>query len=144
MSRREGWGNNTALMLAFASLPMPALAQSRGPAASAEDDAACRRQREAALISGEIVVCAERREDDAYRLRNRDEARSAYAAATRDRGTLRPPDFAPPPCKPSLLSFCPKFGAPPPVLFIDVTALPEAPPGSDAARQGSGESDLRA
>lgn len=87
------------------------------------------------MISGEIVVCAERSDEAEFRIRNRDEARAAYAAATMDRGRVTAPDFAAPPCRPSLLSWCPKLGgAPELVVEVDVAALPPAPPGLDAAR----------
>ena len=87
------------------------------------------------MISGEIVVCARRNEGDEFRVRSRDRAQADYAAATMNSGRGRKPDFAPPPCKPSLLTFCPKFGSPPPrAVEIDFSRLPEAPRGSDAAR----------
>lgn len=51
-------------------------------------------------------------------------------------GGPAPPDFRRPPCVPSLLTVCvPGLGGTPPrPLLIDLSAIPEAPPGSDAAR----------
>jgi hypothetical protein len=84
----------------------------------------------------EIVVCAPR-DPEKHRYPGREQLESVQS--TRD-GIPRAPDLAPrypgvvvargcfiPPCPP------------PPMIFIDVKALPEAPPGSDAAKIASGE-----
>ena len=104
------------------------------------DERACQRKQEAALISGEIVVCGDRSENDRYRLGPPGEARKRYAEETMDRGLGLAPDFKPPPCRPSLLTLCPELGAAGerPVI-VDFDALPEAPEGSDADRIAKGE-----
>ena len=119
------------------------------PEAKPTVDRSCLRKQEAAIISGEIVVCGERdrgRSDDpGY---SRDRAEDRYAARTRNEGTLPTPDvagegiFRGPAtvsgvCVPGVFN-CPK----PPALIIDVTALPKAPPGSDADRIGRGLAPL--
>ena len=109
------------------------------PPPSTED--ACRRQREAATISGEIVVCGSLPRVRDQRITSREEAENRYAAATQGGST---PDVAGPGifrgpatfggiCVKGILN-CPK----PPALFVDVTALPQAPPGSDADRISRG------
>lgn len=106
-------------------------------------EAACARQREAAIVSGEIVVCGGDPAPD-QRLRSRREAQDRYAARTAYRDDPATPDVAGPGifrgpatvsgiCVPGILN-CPK----PPAVFVDVTALPQAPPGSDADRIARG------
>ena len=86
--------------------------------------------------ASEIVVCAPR-EVHEHRYPGREQLESVQS--TYD-GIPRAPDLAPkypgvvvargcfiPPC------------APPPMVFIDVKALPPAPPGSDAAKIATGE-----
>ncbi|WP_375289860.1 hypothetical protein [Qipengyuania sp.] len=133
----------------------PALAQEQiiGPPAERVDilapppqpapvpDRACLRRQESAEISGEIVVCAER-EAAGPALYDRDAARSRYAERTRNAGTIATPDVA----GAGIFRGKPTFALPAPVpaLIIDVTALPEAPPGSDADRIGRGLAPLGA
>ena len=115
------------------------LTVTRPPPASTEE--ACRRQREAATISGEIVVCGSLPRGQDQRITSREEAENRYAAATQGIST---PDVAGPGIFRGPATFgglcvkgvfnCPK----PPALFVDVTALPEAPPGSDADRISRG------
>ena len=84
----------------------------------------------------EIVVCAPR-DPDADRYPGREDLDSVQST---DDGLPRAPDLAPkypgvvvargcfiPPCPP------------PPMVFIDVKALPQAPPGSDADLIAKGE-----
>ena len=105
----------------------------------------CERQEDAAQISREIVVCREIREgtDHSYS-GGGDAAQDRYAEETAFAGDLVPPDVSGPGifkgeptigklCIPGLQK-CP----PPPALIIDVTALPQAPPGSDADRISRG------
>lgn len=110
----------------------------RPPDARQEEE--CRRQREAAIVTGEIVVCGSKGGDD-QRITSREEAQDRYAAATQGGRT---PDVAGPGifrgpatigglCVPGVFN-CPK----PPALIVDVTALPQAPPGSDADRIARG------
>ena len=84
--------------------------------------------------ASEIVVCAPRdREKDRYPGREQLES----VQSTRD-GIPRAPDFAKPSCKGQ--PGCIAFGkVPPPMVFIDVKALPEAPAGSDADLIAKGE-----
>lgn len=106
----------------------------------ARQEEACRRRREAAIITGEIVVCGAGQGED-QRITSREEAQNRYAAATQGRST---PDVAGPGifrgpatvsglCIPGIFN-CPKA----PAVFVDVTALPQAPPGSDADRIARG------
>lgn len=105
-------------------------------------DADCRAEREAAIISGEIVVCGERPQDLEQRLYTDEENASRYARETMNKGAPRAPDvtgefvFKGPATISGLclLAACP----PPPALFIDVAGLPEAPEGSDADRIARG------
>ena len=123
-----------ALAASLSFAPLPARGQPAGSAGEGDDDSQCRRQREAALISGEIVVCAERERQDEFRIRSREQAQSAYAAATMDSGLGRKPDFAPPPCKPGLLTFCPKFGGAPPRVSLWRRGRAGGAPGRRQAR----------
>ncbi len=105
----------------------------------------CARQEDAAQISGEIVVCREIRDGSDHNYSgSRDAAQDRYAEETAFAGDLVPPDVAGPGifrgeptvgslCIPGLQK-CP----PPPALIIDITALPQAPPGSDADRIARG------
>ena len=94
--------------------------------------------RPGANVNGKIVVCADPLKNERERLPMRDQTDSALST---DDGVPRAPDvfgirqnggvtfkgcFLPP---------CP----PPPMYFFDVTALPEAPPGSDADKIAKGE-----
>ena len=98
----------------------------------------CSEEQEAASISGEIVVCRKKRDQQEYGY-DSERAERHYAEETRNKGDPRAPDFTPqypgivvargcfiPPCPP------------PKALLIDIEALPEAPPGSDAARAAQG------
>lgn len=104
----------------------------------------CRRRREAAVISGEIVVCGSRPGDTDPRYSSNEEAANRYAEKTKNQGTLPTPDVAGPGifrgpatvsgiCVPGIFN-CPKA----PAIFVDVRALPQAPPGSDADRIARG------
>ena len=112
------------------------------PMRSTEDE--CARQREAAIVSGEIVVCGTQEVPD-QRITSREEAQRRYAEATQGRGPTQLPElgiFKGPAtvsglCLPGILN-CPK----PPAVFVDVTALPKAPPGSDADRIARGLAPL--
>ena len=92
------------------------------------------------MVSGEIVVCGSPPGQD-QRINSRDEAQNRYAAATKGGST---PDVAGPGIfrGPATVSgICVKgiFNCPkPPAVFVDVTALPKAPPGSDADRIARG------
>ena len=84
----------------------------------------------------DIVVCA-RTDHEAERLPLRDELESARST---DDGLPRAPDLAPRypgavVAQGCFIPPCPKDA----VYYVDVEALPEAPPGSDAALIGTGE-----
>jgi hypothetical protein len=153
MSRRR-----IAALLALLAAPMPAAAQDGATGAPPEridltvtaapsnrsTEEECRRRSDAAVVSGEIVVCGALPSED-QRITSREEAQNRYAAATQGRST---PDVAGPGifrgpatvsgiCIPGLFN-CPK----PPAVFVDVTALPKAPPGSDADRISRGLAPL--
>ena len=112
------------------------------PLRSTEEE--CRRRTESASISGEIVVCATIPRED-QRITSREDSQRRYAEATMGRST---PDVAGPGifrgpatvggiCVPGIFN-CPK----PAAVFVDVTALPKAPPGSDADRISRGLAPL--
>lgn len=104
----------------------------------------CASQREAAIVSGEIVVCGSQ-EVPHQRITSREEAQNRYAEATQGRGPTQLPElgiFKGPAtvsgiCLPGIFN-CPK----PPAVIVDVTALPKAPPGSDADRIARGLAPL--
>lgn len=97
----------------------------------------CRREAE---NSREIVVCADPDKNNRDRLPLRKELDSAQSTRT---GVPRAPDvYGLKPKGIPLITFkgcmippCP----PPPILYIDLKAIPEAPLGSDADRIGKGE-----
>lgn len=147
MSRIVLW---VAPFLAMGGVP---LAAQEAPATSAEEaleaaeesygpprpEPRCRPQQ-----GDEIVVCAADEDQDQFRVRSDREAEDDYARETMDKGDLRPPDVAGPGifrgpatvgglCIPGLQK-CP----PPPAIVVDFSALPEAPPGSDADRIARG------
>lgn len=99
----------------------------------------CERDIEAGIISGEIIVCAARRDPNRYSTVNNDEAEQRYAEETAFRDDPRTPDFILDCHDQGNPAGCISIGkVPPPALIIDVAALPEAPIGSDADRIGRG------
>lgn len=102
----------------------------------------CKRDQEAASISGEIIVCGAGRDDSQYRTLNRDAAQSRYARETAYVNDPQAPDVAGAgifrgPATVGGLCIIPPC-PPPKAVIIDVEALPEAPPGSDADRIARG------
>ena len=98
----------------------------------------CRTDQDAAAISGEIVVCRKATGQE-HRLYDREEAQRRYAERTAYLGDPETPDFILDCHEQGWPVGCVKMGSPPPpALVVDVTALPEAPSGSDAERMGSG------
>ena len=98
----------------------------------------CRTDQDAAAISGEIVVCR-RATGEEHRLYDREEAQRRHAERTAYINDPEAPDFILDCHEQGWPVGCAKMGrAPPPTVMIDVTALPEAPPGSDAERIGQG------
>lgn len=119
-----------------------ALAQARalyGPPPPMEN---CSDDQEAAILSGEIVVCRRKRDQSEFRTLPSEDAQARYAEETMNKGNPQTPDVSGPgifkgPATVSglcVIGPCPK----PPALMIDVTALPQAPPGSDADRIAHG------
>lgn len=110
-----------------------------GPPPPMED---CSDEQEAAIISGEIIVCRRKQDQRAFRTTDPDDAETRYARETMNKGNPQTPDVAGDgifrgPATVSglcLIPPCPKE----PALIIDVEALPEAPPGSDADRIARG------
>ncbi|PKP91821.1 MAG: hypothetical protein CVT75_08665 [Alphaproteobacteria bacterium HGW-Alphaproteobacteria-14] len=101
----------------------------------------CEDRADAGTISGEIVVCRQIGDDGSNSLSgSRKDAQKRYAEETAFKDAPRAPNFNPG-CKdqgnpPGCISGIGKV--PPPALLIDVTALPKAPPGSDADRMARG------
>lgn len=116
------------------------------PEVSPADARDCQAQMDAALISGQIVVCREKSGPSPYTYSSKKDALDRYAAATAFRDAPATPDPCGPNCgiftgKPTMSGVC-GIGLnpcpPPPAHFIDVSALPKAPPGSDADRIAHG------
>lgn len=106
-------------------------------------EAECRARNEGAEISGEIVVCATIPRES-QRLYDREDAQRRHAERTAFTKNPATPDVAGPGIFRGPATFsniclkgifnCPK----PPAVFVDVAALPKAPPGSDADRIARG------
>lgn len=145
---RNGFAARIVVVLVLLSgAPGAALAQEAGSAASGRPAATagpsardeCSREEEAALISGEIVVCGRLETDNDQRLSSPSDARRRYAAETMRQGDPRAPALAPPPCYLTKTPGCYRVGrVPPPAYMIDFATLPDAPPGSDADRIAKG------
>jgi hypothetical protein len=86
--------------------------------------------------STDIVVCARKPSDNSrFRVQSTAELDPKSRQNLYD-GLPRAPDLGPPPCS----GGCIKFGSPPPpAVMIDLKAIPEPPPGSDADRIAKGE-----
>lgn len=85
----------------------------------------------------EIVVCVDRGEDQRVD-RGPPDPNSLEGRRALNGGVPRAPQFDRGSCKGQ--PGCITGGwAPPPVYYVDVTALPEAPPGSDAEKIAKGE-----
>lgn len=91
--------------------------------------------------SDEIVVCVDRGEDLVVPSTAESDPYSRAARRALDGDIPSAPDVSTIQCRRGADGVCRgNFGgAPPPVYYIDVTALPEAPPGSDADRIARGE-----
>ncbi len=99
----------------------------------------CSAEQEAASISGEIIVCR-RRQDSGEFGYDKKRAERQFATKTMTKGNPTAPDLFGIPnhgmvvARGCFIPPCP----PPPALIIDIKALPEAPPGSDADRLARG------
>lgn len=88
---------------------------------------------------GEIVVCAATPTDPASAGFDKRRAEADYAAKTADKGAPRAPDLEHKYPGPVVARGCFIPPCPPPMPpIIDLKAIPEAPPGSDADRVGQG------
>lgn len=101
----------------------------------------------AAELDNAIVVCALLEDQAQFRLRNKEDAENDYAKRTMYHNDPQAPNpcfgptcgiFTGPPTVVGLCGFGLNPCPPPPALMIDLKALPEAPPGSDADRIGRG------
>lgn len=100
----------------------------------------CSDEQEAASLSGEIIVCR-RRIGDENRLYDRKEAERRHAERTQGQKPVDLfgiPDHGIVVARGCFIPPCP----PPAAILIDVEALPEAPPGSDADRIARGLAPL--
>ncbi|MXO63186.1 hypothetical protein [Qipengyuania oceanensis] len=134
--------------LALASAPLAAqdidsaTARSRdayGPPPPMED---CSAEQEAAIVSGEIIVCRRVTDQQQYRIASEEDAQDRYARETMNKDNPAPVDVAGPgifrgPATVSGLCLIPPCPAPP-AYMIDFDALPETPEGSEADRVGQG------
>ena len=99
----------------------------------------CSDEQEAALLSGEIIVCRRRSDLDEYGY-DKERAERRYARETMNRGNPGAPDVFGIPdhgvvaARGCFIPPCP----PPPAYIIDFESLPDAPPGSDADRIARG------
>lgn len=114
-----------------------------GPPPPVED---CTEEQEAAIISGEILVCRRIVDRSQYRYSSPDDAEARYARETMNKGDPRTPDVDGPGIfkgPPTVSGLCLIPPCPAPAAYIiDFDALPETPPGSDADRVGRGLAPL--
>lgn len=96
----------------------------------------CVDRADAGTISGEIVVCRQVGDDGSNSLSgDRETAQKRYAQETAFKNAPPPPDMFGIPDNGKGIGF---GGVPPPAVFIDVEARPQAPAGSDADRIARG------
>lgn len=110
-----------------------------GPAPPMDD---CSDEQEAAILTGEIIVCRRQQDQSEYRTMSRDDAQARYARETMNKDNPQAPDVSGPGIfkgPPTVSGLCLVPPCPPaPAYFIDFDDLPEAPPGSDADRIARG------
>ena len=99
----------------------------------------CRDENDAGTLSGEIVVCGATGNDTSALTGDRAATQKRYAQETMLKGAPRAPEAFGIPNHGNPIGF---GGVPPPAVFIDVEALPKAPPGSDADRIARGLAPL--
>lgn len=95
----------------------------------------CEDRADAGTISGEIVVCRQVGSDGTGLTGTRSDSQKRYAEETAFKGAPRAPEAFGIPDNGKGISI---GGVPPPILMIDVGALPKAPAGSDADRIARG------
>lgn len=95
----------------------------------------CEDRADAGTISGEIVVCRQVGSDGTGLTGSRSDSQKRYAEETALKGAPRAPEAFGIPDNGKGISI---GGVPPPILMIDVAALPKAPAGSDADRIARG------
>ncbi|MEP6263196.1 MAG: hypothetical protein ABJ057_00380 [Erythrobacter sp.] len=99
----------------------------------------CTEEQEAAIISGEIIVCRRVQDQRRFRTLDPEGALARFAEETAFSDDPRTPDFISDCHDQGWPAGCVRFGSvPEPALIIDVEALPQAPPGSDADRISRG------
>lgn len=120
-------GDDTDVLTAHASIPDP-----RGGAI----DDACRAAARAGNggDTGTIVVCSHGGDGTSQRV----PPSKSVDESTRT-GVPRAPDFSPPSSCMGPCITIPFGRAPPPVYYIDLSTIPQAPKGSDAWKIGQGE-----
>ncbi|MFN3515855.1 MAG: hypothetical protein ACK4YM_01705 [Novosphingobium sp.] len=134
-------------------LPAPAAAQAEPADSAALDEAVSARLDAARRVYGvpdprlrcrpqpgsdEIVVCPDRGEDLVVPSTSESDPDSLAARRALNGGVPRAPQFDRGSCKGK--PGCITGGwAPPPVYYVDLTSLPQAPEGSDAERIAKGE-----
>ena len=100
----------------------------------------CSAEQDAAEISGEIIVCR-RQTGDENRLYDKEAAERRHAQRTQGQKPVEMfgiPNHGPVVARGCFIPPCP----PPMAVLIDIEALPEAPPGSDADRIARGLAPL--
>lgn len=95
----------------------------------------CEDRADAGTISGEIVVCRQVGNDGTGLTGSRSDSQKRFAEETAFKDAPRTPDAFGIPDNGKGISI---GGVPPPILMIDVGALPKAPAGSDADRIARG------
>lgn len=145
MIRRAVWA---VALVAMGNAAIPARAQAQEADKVAEAMAAARarlsavepRQRCAPALDDEIVVCG-RTDSSRYRVPSTTTSDPNSREALRT-GVPSPPQLDRGSCKGQ--ANCVGFGyVPPPVYYIDLKAIPEAPEGSEAAQVAKGEKAAR-
>ncbi len=99
----------------------------------------CRDENDAGTLSGEIVVCGATGTDTSALTGDRAATQKRYAQETMLKGAPRAPEAFGIPNHGNPIGF---GKPPPPAILIDVEALPQAPPGSDADRIARGLAPL--
>ncbi|WP_423141071.1 hypothetical protein ACOYW6_09440 [Parablastomonas sp. CN1-191] len=133
--------------LAMAALLLPAAGPGNAQSMTAEEALAAAQGRTGAdsvsrrcrpSSGDEIVVCADRGEDQRVPPTSETDPNSRAAREVRDGDTLRPPQMDRGSCRGQ--PGCVIGGwAPPPVYYVDLDKIPKPPAGSDADKVAKGE-----